>query len=70
MLNNIKHDDIYVVDTFEEASQFKHLSNDQPVEVGTAVGYDSENRCSTTNNLLSVDLKCFDGVYFDPDDVL
>ena len=33
-------DDIFVVENFEEAQQFRYVYNDQPVEVGTAVGVD------------------------------
>ena len=36
----MKHDDIFVVDDFEEAEQFRYEHNDEPVEVGTAVAYD------------------------------
>ena len=36
----MKHDDIFVVDDFEEAEQFRYEHNDKPVEVGTAVAYD------------------------------
>lgn len=32
--------DIFVVDDFDEANQFRYVHNNQPVEVGTAVGYD------------------------------
>ena len=35
-----KSTDIYVVEDFEEAEQFRYVHNDQPVEVGTAVAYD------------------------------
>ena len=36
----MKSGDIYVVEDFEEAQQFRYTHNDEPVEVGTAVGYD------------------------------
>ena len=36
----MKYSDIYVVEDFEEAEQFRYEHNDEPVEVGTAVGYD------------------------------
>ena len=55
----MNYQDIYVVDTFEEAEQFRYKHNDQPVEVGTAVGYDKQ----VDNN--TVDLVCFEGIYFD-----
>ena len=35
-----KSSDIYVVEDFEEAQQFRYELKDEPVEVGTAVGYD------------------------------
>jgi hypothetical protein len=35
-----KSTDIYVVEDFDEASQFRYTHSDQPVEVGTAVAYD------------------------------
>ena len=56
----MNYQDIYVVDTFEEAEQFRYKHNEQPVEVGTAVGYD----------VISGDdvvLTCFDGIYYEPD---
>ena len=36
----MKSSDIYVVEDFDEAQQFRYVHNDQTVEVGTAVGYD------------------------------
>lgn len=57
--------DIHVVETFEEAEQFRRVSDDQPVEVGTPVGYDKIKRCMMTNKVISVDLVCLEGVYFD-----
>lgn len=38
MTHNYK--DIYVVEDFEEASQFRYEHNDETVEVGTAVAFD------------------------------
>lgn len=58
-MNTLNYQDIYVVDTFEEAEQFRYEHNDQPVEVGTAVGYD---RGGTAVG--AVDLCCFKGIYF------
>ena len=57
-MNTLDYQDIYVVDTFEEAEQFRYEHNDQPVEVGTAVGYD------TVTKEGAVDLCCFKGIYF------
>jgi hypothetical protein len=55
----MNYQDIYVVDTFEEAEQFKYCHNDQSVEVGTAVGYDSHIMDGD-----KIDLICFNGIYF------
>jgi hypothetical protein len=63
---SIDYRDIHVVDTFEEAEQFRYEHNDETVEVGTAVGRDIEKRCMSTGKLLSVDLHCFDGIYYQP----
>ena len=35
-----RSDNIFVVEDFDEAQQFRYVHNDEPVEVGTAVGYD------------------------------
>ena len=58
----MNYQDIYVVDTFEEAEQFRYKHNDQPVEVGTAVGYDQPIMDSD-----KIDLVCFEGIYYEPD---
>ena len=50
----MNYEDIYVVEDFDEAEQFHYEHNDQPVEVGTAVGYEDH----------SGTLVCFDGVYY------
>ena len=55
----MNYQDIYVVDTFEEAEQFRYKHNDQPVEVGTAVGYDQPIMDSD-----KIDLVCFEGIYY------
>ena len=60
----MKYDDIYVVDTFEEAEQFHYEHNNEPVEVGTAVGYDVIETDPITKQT-SVVLQCFEGIYFD-----
>jgi len=61
---DMTYEDVYVVDSFEEAEQFRYEHNDEAVEVGTAVGYDKPKRCMSTGKLLSVDLHCFTGIYF------
>jgi len=60
----MKYQDVHVVDTFEEAEQFKYTSNNESVEVGTAVGYDME-RIDPITGEFNIDLKCFEGIYFD-----
>lgn len=54
----MNYQDVYVVDTFEEAEQFRYKHNDQPVDVGTAVAYDMQVDDNT------IDLVCFEGIYF------
>lgn len=61
---DITYEDIHVVDSFEEAEQFRYEHSDETVEVGTAVGYDKPKRCTVTGKVLSVDLHCFGGIYF------
>ena len=53
----MKYTEIYVVEDFDEAEQFRYEHNDQVVEVGTAVGYEAT----------SGDLVCFDGIYYQED---
>ena len=36
----MNYQDIFVVEDFDEAEQFRYEHNDRPVEVGTAVAYD------------------------------
>lgn len=54
----MNYDDIFVVEDFDEAEQFRYEHNDQPVEVGTPVGYLSHTG----------DLICCDGIYFQTDE--
>jgi len=61
---NVRYDDVYVVDDFDEAEQFRYEHNDEPVEVGTAVGFDEEKRCMHTGSIIAYDLHCFPGIYF------
>ena len=68
----MNHEDIIVVEDFEEAVQFRYEHNDEPVEVGTPVGYDQYvtnwppgKSMKAENGLCTeVILKCFDGIYF------
>lgn len=61
---DMTYEDVYVVDSFEEAEQFRYEHDNRSVEVGTAVGYDKPKRCTSTGKVLSVDLHCFPGIYF------
>ncbi len=56
----MNYKEIYVVDTFEEAEQFRYEHNDQPVEIGTAVAYDITKGDAVV-------LTCFDGIYYEPE---
>jgi hypothetical protein len=56
----MNHEDIYVVDTFEEAEQFRYTDSNETVSVGTAVGYDVHSSNAIT-------LTCFEGIHYDPD---
>jgi len=74
----MKSRNIYVVDTIEEAEQFRYTDTNEVVEVGTAVGYDKPmvgmpgdspppegwNRNHTPVEMLV----CFDDIYFQSDD--
>ena len=53
--------DIVIVENFDEAQQFRYSCNDEPVEVCTPVGY---NQYIDLGEKPSVDLICFDGIYF------
>ena len=66
--------DIYVVETFEEAEQFRYEHNNETVEVGTPVAYDRLKRGAVFNGHPSRPVKdqimmtCFDGIYFQDDE--
>lgn len=62
-MNNIDYSDVYVVDTFDETEQFFYKHNNKPVEVGTAVGYDTIKTDPITKHV-NVVLQCFEGIYF------
>ena len=57
----LRFEDVIVVEDYEEAEQFRYESNDEPVEVGTAVGYEVTDGRKIT-------LRCFDGIYFQQDE--
>ena len=66
--------DIFVVEDFDEAQQFRYEHNDKPVEVGTPVGYDrpfvgmpGEKPPAggwDPKHKPVMQLVCFDGIYF------
>jgi hypothetical protein len=56
----MNYQDIYVVDSFEEAEQFKYNDTGESVEVGTAVAYDVQRGDEIV-------LTCFEGIHFDSD---
>ena len=67
----MNYKDIYTVDTFEEAEQFRYEHNDQPVEVGTAVAYDRDfvgmPGSKPSEREKCRQLVCFEGIYFQQD---
>jgi hypothetical protein len=70
----MRYDDIYVVEDFDEAEQFRYEHNDKPVEVGTPVAYEHLNRGAVFNGHPDRPVKdemvltCFDGIYFQSDE--
>ncbi len=63
----MNYKDIYVVEDFEEAEQFRYEHNNEPVEVGTAVAYDV-HRDNGQPGGIEIVLTCFDGINFQSDD--
>lgn len=71
MKDKLNYQDIFVVDTFEEAEQFRYEHNDEPVEIGTAVAWDRDyhgmpGRPGPVEHTRM--LECFKGIYFQPDE--
>jgi hypothetical protein len=80
----MNYKDIYVVEDFEEAEQFRYEHNDEPVEVGTAVAFDRPfvgmpgDKAPVVNgkhtwkmdkqDMPVTQLVCFDGIYFQSDE--
>tara|TARA_R110002167_G_scaffold65261_1_gene184386 strand:+ start:513 stop:743 length:231 start_codon:yes stop_codon:yes gene_type:complete len=70
--------DIFVVETFEEAQEFRYEHNDEPVEIGTPVGFDQPfvgmpgdkpppgGWTDSPKHVMR--LLCFDGIYFQRDE--
>jgi hypothetical protein len=75
-----KSKDIYVVEDFDEASQFRYTHNNQPVEVGTAVAYDRpfvgmpgdkpgvNGWKMSKEDMPVMQMVCFDDIYFQEDE--
>ena len=69
-MRGYNYKDIYVVDTFEEAEQFRYEQTDEPVEVGTPVAFDFFSKGAVFNGHPDRQhedryiLTCFDGIYF------
>ena len=73
-----KSENIFVVEDFDEAQQFRYEHNDEPVEVGTAVGYDRPFAGMPgekpppggwdPNNKPVMQLVCFDDIYYQPEE--
>ena len=65
----MNYQDVVVVETFEEAEQFRYEHNDEPVEIGTAVAYETIKRKSRNKAPWrpiedKIVMTCFDGIYF------
>lgn len=52
----LNYKDIHVVEDFDEAQEFYYEHTNQPVEVGTAVAYDTHGSEESV-------MVCFDGIY-------
>lgn len=63
----MNYTDIHVVESFEEAEQFRYEHNDQTVEVGTPVGYNEFFTYDSDSPVSIITLKCFDGIYYSPE---
>lgn len=65
---NMNYQDIYVVEDFDEAEQFRYEHNNQTVEVGTAVAYDKLFESIPGDKEGMTQMICFDGIYYQPGD--
>lgn len=79
----MNYQDVFVVEDFDEAEQFRYEHNDQTVEIGTAVAYDRPfvgmpgDKAPVVNGVRSwnmskkdmpvMQLVCFDGIYYKED---
>ena len=59
----LNHNNIHVVEDFDEASQFVYTGTDTMVEVGTPVGFDG-----TPDNTGEVPFILFDGIEYRPNE--
>lgn len=74
----MNYTDIHVVETFEEAEQFRYEHNDQVVEVGTPVAYDRPFVGMPgekpppggwdAHHKPVMQMVCFEGIYFQDND--
>lgn len=74
----LNYKNVYVVEDFDEAEQFRYEHNDQTVEVGTPVGFDRDivglpgqsppAGGWDKNNKPVTQLICFEGIYFQSDE--
>lgn len=64
-MKNTHYTEIYIVEDFDEAQQFKYEHNDEAVEIGTPVGIDKPV-VDENSNLVGIDLDCFTGIYYSP----
>lgn len=68
----MKYNDIYVIEDFDEAEEFRYEHNNKPVEIGTAVAFDKYQRGAVFNGEPGKPVKdeyiltCFEGIYFNP----
>lgn len=68
-MSKLNYQDVYVVETFEEAEEFRYEHDNQTVEVGTAVAFERDYQgvpgkpgpIEPTRQLV-----CFEGIYFEP----
>ena len=76
-LENINFQDIYVVETYEEAEQFRYESTGETVEIGTPVAWDQEHYSIFSESMINrresdmvpdMVMTCFNGIYFQADE--
>ena len=79
----MNYQDVFVVEDFDEAEQFRYEHNDKTVEVGTPVAYDRPfvgmpgDKAPVVNgkqtwkmdkkDMPVMQMVCFDGIYFQED---